>query len=572
MGINADFLEARSTSQAGFIEYGHRRRSFQEAESTGGSDPKSGPVKDKGNASLLPELGIMGEVSWDAIVVGSGFGGSVAALRLAQRGLRVLVLERGRRFAPEDFPRSNREIRKWLWAPKLGCRGPFRMTFLPHVTALSGVGVGGGSLVYANTLPVPEDDFFQASSWARLADWKTELAPFYRTAQRMLGATANQQPAAADHALESVARRMNKQAEYAMNPVGVYFGDPGVTVNDPYFQGQGPTRTGCIGCGGCMLGCRYNAKNTLDKNYLYLAEAAGAEIWPDCEATWAQPTEQGYLVSTPRGELHTQKLFLAGGVLGTVPLLLKLREDERGLPKLSPRLGDYVRTNSEALIGVVAKDQSVDYSRGVAIGSILRTDAHSHIEPCRYPAGSDIFRFLTTPHVSGKTAAQRLLNLVRALLSSPKDYARTFLGSRHAERTTILLYMRTLEGHLRLRLDRNLWTGYRRSLSTAPGEGPLPSNDIPEATDLARRYAEEVNGVSMSLFSETLLGIPSTAHILGGCCMGESANEGVIGSDHQVHGYPNLYVVDGSAVSANPGVNPALTITALAERALAKLS
>ncbi len=510
-------------------------------------------------------------MTWDAIVIGSGFGGSVSALRLAERGLRVLVLEKGRRFGPEDFPQSNRQLKRWLWAPRLGFRGPFRMTFLPHVTALSGVGVGGGSLVYANTLPVPEDGFFQACSWSHLADWKAELAPHYLTAQRMLGATPNERPAAADHALQRVAQSRNQLGDYAMNPVGVYFGRSGVTVDDPYFNGRGPSRTGCIGCGGCMLGCRYNAKNTLDKNYLYLAEAAGAEIWPDCEATWVEPTNDGYIVSTARGSLRTRQLFLAGGVLGTVPLLLKLQQSVRGLPRLSPRLGDYVRTNSEALIGVVARDAATDYSRGVAIGSILRTDEHSHLEPCRYPAGSDVFRFLTAPHVTGQTVGQRLINLARALLDSPGDYARAYLGANQAERTTILLYMRSLEGHLRLRLGRNLWTGYRTGLTTVPGQGPLPTSDIPEASELAQRYAEEVGGVRMSLFSETLLGIPSTAHILGGCCMGEGPDEGVIDPTHQVHNYPGLYVVDGSAVSANPGVNPALTITALAERALARV-
>ncbi|MFA5507015.1 MAG: NAD(P)-binding protein, partial [Vulcanimicrobiota bacterium] len=315
----------------------------------------------------------MGE-RWDAIVIGSGFGGSVSALRLAEKGYRVLVLEKGRRFEAEDFPRTNRELRRWLWIPGLGCHGPFAMTFLPHLTALSGVGVGGGSLVYANTLPVPSEGYFQNRSWSHLADWKTELEPHYKTAQKMLGARLNQLPADADHALLGVARTLGREADYAMNPVGVYFGERGVTVEDPFFNGRGPTRTGCIGCGGCMLGCRYNAKNSLDKNYLYLAEGLGATIKAETEVDWIQPLESGFRVVAGRQEFVADRVFLSGGVLGTVPLLLKLRESAEGLPRLSPQLGNFVRTNSESLIGVVSNREDLDFSQGVAIGSILQTD------------------------------------------------------------------------------------------------------------------------------------------------------------------------------------------------------
>lgn len=318
-----------------------------------------------------------------------------------------------------------------------------------------------------------------------------------------------------------------------------------------------------------MLGCRFNAKNTLDKNYLWLAEKAGAVVRSETEVTGVEPTETGYVVIVGEESLKTRRLFLAGGVLGTVPLLLRLKH--HSLPKLSRRLGDYVRTNSEALIGVVSSRDDRDFSTGVAIGSIFKSDRHSHLEPCRYPAGSDFFRYLCAPHVSGRTASERLKSLFSTLLANPKGFCRAMSGKRHAERTTILLYMRSLDGHLRLRLGRSLWTGFREGLLTAPGEGPMPTNDIPEATELARQYCEEVDGYALSLFSETLFGIPSTAHILGGCCMGESSEEGVIDLNHQVFGYPGMYVVDGSSVSANPGVNPALTITALAERALQKL-
>lgn len=512
----------------------------------------------------------MGE-RWDAIVIGSGFGGSVSALRLAEKGYRVLVLEKGRRFEAEDFPRTNRELRRWLWIPGLGCHGPFAMTFLPHLTALSGVGVGGGSLVYANTLPVPSEGYFQNRSWSHLADWKTELEPHYKTAQKMLGACLNQLPADADQALLGVARTLGREADYAMNPVGVYFGEKGVTVEDPYFHGKGPTRTGCIGCGGCMLGCRYNAKNSLDKNYLYLAEGLGATIRAETEVDWVQPLESGFRVVAGQQEFVADRVFLSGGVLGTVPLLLKLRESVEGLPRLSPQLGNFVRTNSESLIGVVSNREDLDFSQGVAIGSILQTDEHSHIEPCRYPPGSDFFRFLAAPHVPGETTWLRLAQVARVLFTRPLAFLRTVFKTEHARRTTTLLYMRTLDSHLRLKLGRSVMNGFRRGLTSELSDGPAPANFIPEATELARAYCKEVDGFAQSLVTETLFGIPTTAHILGGCCMGANEQEGVIDPDHQVHGYPGLYVVDGSAVSANPGVNPSLTITALAERALSKL-
>ncbi len=508
---------------------------------------------------------------WDAIVVGSGFGGSVSALRLAEKGYKVLVLEKGRRFSPEDFPKTNREIRRWMWEPKLGCRGPFKMTFLPHVTALSGVGVGGGSLVYANTLPVPGESFFKSRSWSHLADWQTELEPHYQTARKMLGASPNRRPGDADHSLRRVAEKLGRLEFYQMNPVGVYFGEPGITVEDPYFGGSGPSRTGCIGCGGCMLGCRFNAKNSLDKNYLYFAERLGVTVRPQTEVTWIRPLEKGYSVEAAGEKFTATRIFLSGGVLGTVPLLLKLQKSTDGLPRISPRLGDYVRTNSEALIGIISSRKDLDFSKGVAIGSILQTDEHSHLEPCRYPPGSDFFRYLAAPHVTGDTSALRVAQLLRILLTRPAAYLQALLRPQHARRSTILLYMRTLDSHLRLKMGRSLWTGFRDRLTTEVSAGRTPTNSIPEATELARKYCEEVDGFAVSMLTETLLGIPTTAHLLGGCIMGSGPDDGVLDIDHQVHGYPGLYVVDGSAVSANPGVNPSLTITALAERALTRL-
>ena len=508
----------------------------------------------------------------DYLIVGSGFGGSVSALRLAEKGHRVLVLEKGRRFAPEDFPVSNWNLRRWLWMPRLGFRGLFKMTFLRHLTALSGVGVGGGSLVYANTLPTPKDAFFVAPSWAHLADWKAELAPHYATALAMLGATQNPSLGPSDEAIRAVGVELGREAGFEAVRVAVYFGEAGKTVPDPFFGGEGPARTGCTLCGGCMIGCRHGAKNTLDKNYLWLAERRGLALEADTEVTWVRPAKGGgYEVDALRGaswfrrrvRLRARNVVFAGGVLGTIPLLLRLRTSPEGLPGLSARLGEGVRSNSEALIGVTTLQKDLDVSRGVAITSILHTDEHSHLEPVRYPAGSGFFRLLMAPLVSGESAASRFLRTFATVARRPWAHLRAWLVRDWARSTLILLYMRTLEGTMRLRLA----LGGR--LASALSEGPAPTANMPEAADLAQRVARRIDGVPTTLVTETLLGTPTTAHILGGACMGATPEEGVIDARHRVFGYEGLFVVDGSAISANPGVNPSLTITALAERAMA---
>src|SRR4051794_26002350 len=394
-------------------------------------------------------------MDWDYLIIGSGFGGSVCGLRLVEKGYKVAMLEKGRRFAASDFPKSNWNLPNWLWMPAVGFRGIFKMTFLRHLTVLSGVGVGGGSLVYANTLPTPKDEFFISPSWGRLADWKSELEPHYQTALRMLGAATYPRETYSDRVLKEIGKDIGRGDQIVPARVAVYFGKAGETVSDPYFGGEGPDRTGCIQCGACMTGCRHNAKNTLDKNYLWLAEKRGLQIEADTEVTWVRELAGGgYRVDATTGTgwfgkrrrtLTARNVIFAGGVLGTVPLLLKLKASAHGLPRLSDRVGAFVRTNSESLIGVTTR-AGRDLSEGIAITSLLHTDEHSHLEPVRYAKGSGFFRLLMSPHVPGESAPVRLIRVLAAMLRHPIHFLRPYFVDDWAKRTMILLYMRTLEG------------------------------------------------------------------------------------------------------------------------------
>ncbi len=511
---------------------------------------------------------------YDWIIIGSGFGGSVSALRLAEKGYSVLVIEKGRRFRAEDFPKTNWELRKWMWNPALGMRGFFQMSFFEHVTALSGVGVGGGSLTYANTLPVPDDHYYSAPSWSHLADWKTELAPHYRRAQIMLGATPNPHLGPADRIVEEIAADMGRSEHFRPTEVGVYFGPAGKTGPDPYFDGRGPERTGCTLCGACLTGCRVGAKNTLDKNYLYLAEKLGATVRAETEVTAVRPRGEGYEITARpslrrRGEelrFSCDRIVFAGGVLGTVPLLLAMQADPDGLPELSPRLGDLVRTNNEALVGITAPDAHHDFSKGVAIGSILHTDEHSHFEPIHYGKGSSFFRLLGIPHVSAPTRLGRLAGIARAFARDPVRMAKVMAAPGLSTKSVTVVFMQTVDSTLRLRLV----PGRRKPKLVSHIDDPdmAPSVFIEGADEMVQRFADKMNGVPMSIATELISATPTTAHILGGCTMGQDADRGVIDARHRVHGYKGLHVIDGSAISANPGVNPSLSITALAERAM----
>lgn len=511
----------------------------------------------------------------DFVIIGSGFGGSVSALRLAEKGYNVLVIEKGKHLRASDFPKTNWNVRRWMWIPLLRCFGLFKLTFFRHVTVLSGVGVGGGSLVYANTLPVPKENFFTSPSWSHLADWKEELKPFYPLALRMLGATRNTRMDTGDFALQRMAEKLDKADHFELTQVAVFFGEPDKTVPDPYFDGKGPERAGCNYCGGCMLGCRFNAKNTLDKNYLHLAQNLGVKIQAETEVIAVTPLNdnngnEGYRITirsstrwfSKQKNVTTKGVIFAGGVMGTVPLLLKLKKEH--LPRLSDRIGCQARTNSESLLGVTTFDKNTNFSTGIAISSILHTDEHSHIEPVRYPAGSGAWRILGSPMTTGKNWVTRLSKALWDILRHPIRNARIYFVSDWARRTQILLFMQTINSTLRFSLGS--W-----GMKSAMEQGTAPTVFMPEAQSLAKQFAEETNGKPVALLTETLLGIPTTAHILGGCVMGRDASEGVIDKDHRVFGYENMYVCDGSAISANPGVNPSLTITALTERAMSKI-
>ena len=510
---------------------------------------------------------------YDYIIIGSGFGGSVSALRLREKGYKVLVIEKGKNFSANDFPKNNWNLKKWLWLPLLRFYGIFKITLFRHVTILSGVGVGGGSLVYANTLPIPKKEFFKAPSWNHLANWEEELKPFYLIAKTMLGAAPNPKLEYGDKILQKLAVNQNKSSLFEPTEVAVFFGEPEKNVADPYFNGEGPERSGCTFCGACMIGCRHNAKNTLDKNYLYLAVKKGTTILSEKEVydvihkdtldykyivRWKSSTK----ISKKKGKFTCNGIVFAGGVLGTVPLLLKLKSSS--LLKLSNMVGKGIRTNSESLLGVTSTDTSKDFSKGIAIGSIFHTDKFSHLETVRYPEGSGFWRLQMAPMIDGKNIFIRFIKVISTIFYSPLKWIKLFFVKDWAKQTQILLFMQTLNSTLSFSKG---WFRMRTNLDS----GKPPTAFIPESRELVKDYANIVNGEPVALISETLLGIPTTAHILGGAVMGKDEFEGVINKDNKVFGYENMYVCDGSAISANPGVNPSLTITSITERAMSKI-
>ena len=525
-----------------------------------------------------------GDFDYDWLVIGSGFGGSVSALRLTEKGYSVGVLECGRRFADDELPRSTADLRRYLWSPRLGMKGIFRMTTFKDVAVVSGCGVGGGSLGYANTLYVPPKKFFEDRQWADMGiDWEAALAPHYAEAQRMLGVVENPHEDPADQLLRELGEELGVGDSYKRTPVGVFFGEPGKTVPDPFFGGEGPERTGCELCGRCMVGCPHGAKNTLVKNYLYLAERGGAEVIPEQTVIDIRPLgdgsgAEGYEVQSvpssswlrsPRKTLRARGVVVAAGPLGTNKLLQRCRLGG-SLARVSPRLGELVRTNSESILAVtVPEGYPDDLIKRVAITSSIYPDAHTHIETVTYGNDGDSMHRLNTILVGDGTRLTRPLKLLRETLAHPGNVAQVLFPKHWSRRTIIILVMQTLDNAIALRPRKGPFGSFWLQTEQDP-ERPNPTF-IPVANKAAEWFAERTGGIAQSSLFEALLNIPSTAHILGGAVIAPDPQRGVVDARQRVFGYENLLVCDGAAVPANVGVNPSLTITALAEHAMSHI-
>lgn len=523
---------------------------------------------------------------YDYVIVGSGFGGSVSAHRLTEKGYNVAVLEQGRRWTPENLPTTNWKFWDYLWAPMLALKGFLSLRLFKHVMIMHGNAVGGGSITYAQTLLVPPDRVWTDGNWAGLDDWHQVMPNHYATAKRMLGVNQNQRPAAADAKLKEMAQAAGVENSFYYTDVGVFFGKegdrPGTEYPDPYFNGEGPARNSCIGCGACMVGCRYNAKNTLDKNYLYLAEKNGAEVHAETKVIDVTPLNgsdgaDGYeIITVPRfarffkkrRKITAQNVIIAASSLGTQELLFKLKTGG-SLPNISDDLGQRVRTNAESILGVRYPGTNEDLSKGVAIGSGIYIDEHTHIEAVRYPEGSNLLSGLFTVLTGGRPGATRVLSwlgaIVKLLVTRPLSGIRSMLPYRFSHETVIFLVMQTLDGHLNMRWQRPWYFPFIKKLTT---HGDRIPTFIPEANAFTEKAAQATGGVGLSSISEIAFNVPMTAHCMGGCAMADTPERGVIDKQNRVFNYKNLYVVDGSMLSANLGVNPSLTITALAERAM----
>ncbi len=541
----------------------------------------------------MPEVQSLKSQVYDYIIIGSGFGGSVCATRLTDKGYSVLVLEKGKRFKDSDFAKTNWQFWKYLWLPAIRAFGILQISILKGVMVLHGAGVGGGSLGYANVLEIPSNETFATPAWNQFVAWGEVLKPHYETARRMLGAARNPKLWTADNVLRIMAEERRMGHSFRATDVGSYFGEPGITVPDPYFGGTGPDRSGCKHCGGCMVGCRYNAKNTLPKNYLYFAEKNGAKIISEAEVVDIKPIkinidDQVTADNLPRYEViykkstailkkdrqavSTRHVILSAGVMGTVKLLLSLRDEKKSLPNLSPRLGHYVRTNSEALLGSLARKSDINYSEGVAISSIYNYDAITRVEPVRYPDGSSLMRYLAAPLIDTDVSVpMRILRFVGWALIHPLDFLKALVLPSWAHNVTIILVMQHADNRMRFRTGRSFFTLFRRGMLAEREPGYEIHAQVTGSHELTRDFANRTNGIALGSLGENLLNLPTTAHILGGAPIGKDANKGVVDENFAVHNYPNFYIIDGSIMPANPGVNPSLTITALAEYAMSKV-
>lgn len=518
----------------------------------------------------------------DFVIIGSGFGGSVSALRLVEKGFAVTILEQGRRFDPESMPKSTADIKRWYWLPRLGLKGFFSMRLFGHMLVLHGNAVGGGSITYASTLLVPPDSVWQQGTWANLKPWHAQMPAHYAQAERMLGVATNQQLGLADHTLQRIANDYGVGATFYPTRVGIYFGEQDehthTPINgDPYFQGQGPKREPCVACGGCMVGCRYRAKNTLDYNYLYFAEQKGANLRPESQVTRIEPLSEdgrlGYAIhyrdaNKREHRLLCRGLVVAASALGTMKLLFAMK-DQGYLPRLSPALGKHVFTNAEAIVGIRFPNTVQDYSQGVAIGSGVYIDQHTHIEATRYPNGSDTMGILLTfmsPQVASRVSVWKWLQYVcKGFLQRPKAMWHAIRPKNFARESMIFLCMQTIEHTLTMRYESG-WLGKR--LKTHGKKIPAT---IPEANAFTTAAAKLTGAMPMTSVVDVFLNIPITAHCMGGCALAERPEEGVCDAQHRVFGYHHFYICDGSNISANLGVNPSLTITALTEAAMSEI-
>ena len=510
---------------------------------------------------------------FDVVIVGSGFGGSVSALRLVEKGYKVAVLEAGRRFADSDFPKTSWRLNKFLFMPRLGLLGLQRIHFLPDAVILAGAGVGGGSLIYANTLYQPGDKYFRDPLWSHITDWKRELTPFYEQAKRMLGVTENPYFSPSDQAMKDAAIAMGVGETFKMAPLGIYFGNgTDATVADPYFGGVGPERNGCIQCGACMTGCRNNAKNTLPKNYLGLAEIAGAKVFPLTTVTkigqgsngdWIIHTSKTGSRPTPGETFTAQDVVIAAGTYNTQKLLHRMKDD-RTLPKLSDRLGDYSRTNSESLVGATMPNTDIDFSQGSAITSSFFPDEDTHVEPVRYGKGSNLMGLLQTVMTDGTSSKARRKQWMQKIKGDPSLLPKVLNVRKWSQRTVIALVMQSVDSWIRVRPTRGIlgWHLTSKNSSDHPN-----ATWIPAANETARLIADKYKGIAGGHLGD-LINAPFTAHFVGGAVIGDSSEKGVIDPYHRVWNYPRMHIVDGSTLTANLGVNPSLTITAQAERAM----
>ncbi|MFZ2634596.1 MAG: GMC oxidoreductase [Desulfosalsimonadaceae bacterium] len=517
-------------------------------------------------------------MDYDYAVIGSGFGGSVAALRLSEKGYKVVVLEQGGQVTPEDIEEGDSDIRRLNWMPTLGMSGYFSQDFFRHVTLVRGVGVGGGSHVYAAVLLKPKDGFYNDPAWSAMGmDWKTELAPHYDSAAAMMGVTENPATDIQDEYLKKTAEKMGAASTFGPTPNGIYFGTPEVMAPDPFFNGSGPHRTGCHLCGRCLTGCPHGSKNTLDKNYLYLAQRLGAVILPFRKVTGILPQETGGYVLQMKHPLKTfrkypsiraKNIVLAGGVLGTLELLFHCRDVAKTLPAVSPELGKKVRTNSEAIVGVLSDDPELDLTCGTAISSHFYPDEHTHITQNRFPNGYNFMKFLTGPMVDHPNPLIRSLKTIGAIAAHPSRFFGNWRAANWHKRVTILTVMQHIDNQISFNYGRKASFLFRRGLKSAAVKGKSAPTFLPVANNAAKILAEVSGGRPLNILTESIGNTATTAHILGGCHMGTSPENGVINTRHELFGYPGIYVTDGAAVSANIGANPSLTITALAERAM----